>query len=262
MKLSLKQFEEQIFFASVRIVPERDKGKGSSIGTGFIYSLKIDDKKSVLLLISNRHVLKDSKRLSLVLNRQQKTKPAPRLGDTIHYNLENFAPLCHPDKSVDLACINISGITNDPLNKAFYKILHSEVLSGLAEDGLPAGSTVWFVGYPENRFDVRNNLPILRSGTIASIPSVNFNGKRQFIIDAQVFPGSSGSPVFTIIGNNYRLTGVVSQTMIRNQEIQVLPANVGVGVEQVLGLGIVIKASELDRLFKKVVERMREKSRQ
>mgnify|MGYP003291781313 CR=1 FL=1 len=46
------------------------------------------------------------------------------------------------------------------------------------------------------RYDKKNNLPLVRTGTIASHPRKDFNGLPQFVIDAQVFPGSSGSPVF------------------------------------------------------------------
>ncbi len=74
------------------------------------------------------------------------------------------------------------------------------MISDFSEENLVPGVDVWFVGYPANRFDVVNNLPLLRKGYISSIPRVNFNSQEQFIIDAQVYQGSSGSPVFAPIG--------------------------------------------------------------
>jgi hypothetical protein len=258
MALNLRQFEEQVFFTTVRITSERKDGKGSSVGTGFLYVHRVNEKKEVLLLISNRHVFQGSKNISFQFNKRQKTRKLPKLGDIMSYTIPELGATYfeHPDKETDLACLNISIVANDKINKVFFKNLHSDMLLHKGEEDLHAGSPVWFVGYPENRFDVQNNLPILRSGTIASMPSMDFNGKRQLIIDAQVFPGSSGSPVFAAVGDRYKLIGVVAQTMVRNQELHVVPAVAGVGVEQVLGLGIVIKARELSKLFKLVSKKI------
>ena len=145
-----------------------------------------------------------------------------------------------------MACTNVSGIGAN--NKVFYKPLHPDMISNFEEDDLLPGTDVWFIGYPDNRFDVAHNLPILRKGYIASIPKVDFNNKRQFIIDAQVFPGSSGSPVFNIIDRNYKLIGVVSETMLKNEQLQIVPTNIGLGVNQIIGLGIVIKSTVVKEL--------------
>lgn len=257
MKLSLEQLEEQIFFTTVRIVSRKDGGKGSSIGTGFLYQLELENNKSLILLVSNKHVLEKSNELTLVFHEQLKTRKAPKLGKTITYNVSYLKGIYyeHPDKSVDLACINVSAIATNTRDKAFFKFLNKDIVLQPNEARLHAGTTVLFVGYPENRFDIKNNLPILRSGTVASIPSIDFNGNKQFIIDAQVFPGSSGSPVLADLGSRYSFIGIVSQTMIRHKELQTVPTVSGLGVEQVLGIGIVIKVSELNKLFKYISKR-------
>ena len=83
------------------------------------------------------------------------------------------------------------------------------------------------------------------------MPNVDFNGKGQIVIDAQIFPGSSGSPVFVDWDGKYSLLGIVSQTMIRHSQLQTLPANVPqVGVEQTLGLGNRYKAKACVRTYK------------
>lgn len=58
--------------------------------------------------------------------------------------------------------------------------------------------TVTFFGYPNGIWDTANFLPIARRGVTATPISIDFQGKKQFLIDASVFPGSSGSPVFII----------------------------------------------------------------
>jgi len=72
-------------------------------------------------------------------------------------------------------------------------------------------------------------LPIIRQGITATPIWNQFNGENVFLIDAGVFPGSSGSPVFIYnhgsyptkdgiaIGNRLLFIGVISETMIRNE---------------------------------------------
>lgn len=81
------------------------------------------------------------------------------------------------------------------------------------------------------------------------------------IIDAQVFPGSSGSPVYIdltyenmkngqfIIGEkNIKLLGIVSATMIRNNALKSIETGTQYLTEEVLGLGIVYKATTIKML--------------
>lgn len=131
------------------------------------------------------------------------------------------------------------------------------MFSDFSEDDLLPGADVWFIGYPENRFDTSHNLPILRRGHMASIPKVDFNDKKQFVIDAQVFPGSSGSPVFTVLGEKFKLLGVVTETMVRNEQLQSVPIGVALGVQQILGLGIVIKATVVKELIDHVTKEIK-----
>lgn len=250
--MELKYFQEQVFFSTVRITIPSDTGKGASIGTGFLYQVSISSEKRCIFLVSNRHVYGDpSKRIQLVFHRRDNADPTrPNLGETVSFSDAKFDTVFtgHPDPAVDLACINISGIGhNDP--PIFYKGLSDELIPDFNHERLLAGNDVWFVGYPANRFDTAHNLPVLRRGFIASIPKVDFEGQAAFLIDAQVFPGSSGSPVFTQLGGRFNLVGIVSQTMIKNERLQAIPTAESLGVQQVIGLGIVLKASLLKPLF-------------
>lgn len=258
--MQLKHFQEQIFFATVRITISTDTGKGASIGTGFLYQVPVSNEKHCILLVSNRHVYGDpTKPIQLVFHRRDDTDPTrPSLGQTIVLADTKFESVftSHPDPSVDLACINISkiGHYNPPI---FYKNLSDELMPDFKHEQLLPGNEVWFVGYPANRFDTANNLPVLRRGYIASIPKVDFEGRAEFLIDAQVFPGSSGSPVFTTLGGQFKLVGVVSQTMIKNEQLQAVPTGTTLGVQQILGLGIVLKASLLAPLLEAATREIR-----
>ena len=108
----------------------------------------------------------------------------------------------------------------------------------------------------------KTNLPLIRTGMIASHPKYDYNGKPIFIIDAQVFPGSSGSPVYIdltyenmkngqiVIGKrNLKLLGIVSATMIRNNQLKSIQTGTKFLTEEVLGLGIVYKATAIKDLI-------------
>jgi len=65
-------------------------------------------------------------------------------------------------------------------------------------------STITLVGYPYGFFDKKNWLPIWKTGTIATEPSYNFEGKPLMLIDISAFPGMSGSPAFAIANGAYQ----------------------------------------------------------
>ena len=251
-QMQLKFFQEQIFFAIVRITVGTQGGSGASIGTGFLYRVPVSEDRFCILLVSNRHVYGDPKNpIQLIFHEKDPNDPSrPLLGQTVSLQGHSFASVfaAHPEPSVDLACVNVSNI-GDPQYSIYYKYLDHSVLPDFEHEQLLPGSDVWFLGYPENRFDTKNNLPILRRGCIASIPKVDFEGRSEFLIDAQVFRGSSGSPVFTTLGKEFKLVGVVAQTMIRNEKVQAVPTAYTLEVEQILGLGIVLKASLLRELL-------------
>ena len=255
-----QQFEEQVFFSTVRISIPDQSGSLASVGTGFLFNAPVDKDRDVVLLISNRHVYRNPSN-PIVLNFHKRDPNDPEamlLGQTVTLSDKQFDNVYHehPSSDIDLACVNISLIAN-PDNGIYYKTLSADLLSYNDED-LHPGREVWFVGYPEDRFDTAHNLPILRRGYIASIPRVDFQGQPQLLIDAQVFPGSSGSPVFVPLGGKFQLLGVVTQTMIRNQKLEAVPAIKAIGVQQVLGLGIVLKAHLIRELVDVVITKVRQ----
>jgi hypothetical protein len=260
--MNLARFQEQIFFTTVRITISGHDGASESIGTGFLFNTPIGDanNSSALLLISNRHVYQNpERRIRVSFHQLKNDNSGPNLGAVVNIQSDGFRGIYveHPDPDVDLACINVSEITK-PEHRVFFRSLHPDIVATFQEGDLMPGASVWFIGYPENRFDSAHNLPILRCGHIASMPTVDFLGRKQFVIDGQVFPGSSGSPVFAEIGSMYRFAGVITQTMIRNQELQAIPTRAAVGVEQVLGLGIVLKAPLVTELVDRVTRQIRE----
>jgi len=260
--MELKFFHEQIFFATVRIVVANQTATGASIGTGFLYRVPVTHDQSCILLVSNKHVYGDGRTpIQLVFHKRGLAQPnRPALGQTVTMQDRAFesAYTTHPDPAVDLACINVSKI-GDPSTSIFFKNLDDSLLADFGHEHLLPGNDVWFVGYPENRFDTKNNLPILRRGCIASIPKVDFEGQQEFLIDAQVFQGSSGSPVFTTLGGAFKMIGAVAQTMIRNEKLQAVPTALALGISQTIGLGIVLKSTLLKELLGAATQNIKER---
>ena len=259
MKINDK-FEEQVFFTTTRISVSQPDGKGTSIGTGFLHNAYLNDgtNRSIMLLISNKHVFQNpSSEISFTFNKK-KDESEPDLGNIHTFSGKEFSGIYteHPNPNIDLACINASIITHEEHN-VYYKHIQAEMISDFTEEEFVPGQDVWFVGYPANRFDVSNNLPLLRKGYVASIPKVSFNAKDEFVIDAHVHQGSSGSPVFSAINGQFKLVGVVTQTMIKHGILQAIPTlQTGLGIEQTIGLGIVLKSTLLKELIAEAVKKI------
>lgn len=257
------KFQEQVFFSTVRITVIEKSDVGQSIGTGFIYRASLNDMhgSEVLLLVSNRHVFGDDAQLiSLNFHKRKSDSMNPELGKIVPVEAIQFqdAYFTHSDDSIDLACLNISFIT-EPQFGIFAQNLFSKMCADFHEKDLGAGTDVWFVGYPENRYDIIHNLPILRRGHIASIPQLDFNGLQQFVIDAHVYPGSSGSPVFALLKDGFKFIGVLTQAMIRDGRLQSLPTSMDLGVQQMIGLGIVIKSTVVHEFINYVTKQILQK---
>jgi hypothetical protein len=93
---------------------------------------------------------------------------------------------------------------------------------------LAPGDDVFIMGYPLGFQDAPHNLPIFRNAMIASTYGVPFQDKPMFLTDANLHPGTSGSPVITkpkstwvdehgntniVTGTVYYLLGVHSATL-------------------------------------------------
>jgi Ni,Fe-hydrogenase maturation factor len=62
---------------------------------------------------------------------------------------------------------------------------------------LDVGDQVLVVGYPMFFYDEQHNLPIVKTGTVATPYKTIFQDKPVFLIDANLQKGASGSPLVT-----------------------------------------------------------------
>jgi hypothetical protein len=254
---------EQLFFLTVKIETASSEGEGS--GTGFIVNHKIGNK-SGLFLVSNKHVVFDGERGWITFHAGK--SGTPLLGQNVRGEVTDWSNswIGHPDSDIDIAILPITSIiehiTKSRGQEVFFRAVQTELFvtnEMLAE--LSAIEDVTFVGYPNGIWDEVNLLPIARRGTTASPLHVDFSGRPEFIIDASVFRGSSGSPVFIfdqgsfsnraggiIAGDRLIFLGVITSVFCHTalSEITSVPiptATMSVTEQsEMLDLGVVTKA--------------------
>ncbi|MBN1909637.1 MAG: trypsin-like peptidase domain-containing protein [Pirellulales bacterium] len=258
---------EQLGYSTVRI--ECDFPDGSrGTGTGFFFSFAREGNMQVPAIITNKHVIKGAStgRFTVTLSGSD---GRPDYGNNRLCEFDGFEAMwkSHPDPDVDLCAMPIAPLLRmadsrgDPL---FYRHLEEGLIPSDTEmDDFVGLEEITMIGYPNGLWDEKNNLPIFRRGVLASHLARDWNGKKEFLIDAACFPGSSGSPVLLVnegafqtrtalrIGSRLKLLGVLyagpqhtvtGEIEIVNVPIHQKPIAVA-GIPN--NLGIVIKAHRI-----------------
>jgi hypothetical protein len=204
--------------------PARPEPAGIYGGTGFLFFQGVGFGKGRIFLVTNKHVLppegKPQEIKVRVVVRDQNgaarvdAVSVPVVGRDGKY-LKSVR--VHPDPDTDVAAVNIAleafGAKFQLLIDALMtgKYLNTSMLmtsERLRFSSIGMGSPVYIIGFPDAIFDPRNVSPVLRSGIIATDPREGFSfneGLRRtiafpehvngFLIDANIYPGSSGSLV-------------------------------------------------------------------
>lgn len=272
--MNVNTFLKEILFSTVRII------SGQSVGTGFLILKKIDENQHQIFLITNKHVIAKMNDHGEIIEKYSKGSFSfikdennnPKLGESFTITIENLTDsfIFHPEKSVDLAICNISEvynqITKNLKQNIFIRGIPLEMIPNSTET-FDAIEDIIFVGYPNDIFDRKNHLPIIRRGITASPFEIDFDGNKKFIIDAHVFPGSSGSPIFIkeshmkngtlrLGSDRYFFAGIVSKVFFRNETGKIVqsaaPTNFvdnQVLIKQMVGLGICEKSNQILKLI-------------
>lgn len=153
------------------------------------------------VIVTNKHVVKGARRGWFHLTKRD-SDGAPCITQHTRIELLDFEQrwIPHPQSDVDL-CVMPIGLLLEEAGKAghqfFFIALDKTLIPSQSElDDLSALEDVVMIGYPNGVWDHINNQPVIRRGVTATHPNRDYEGRKEFMIDAACFPGSSGSPVF------------------------------------------------------------------
>lgn len=258
--MEINSITKKLLFNTIRVDTELEDGSEGS-GTAFVVS-HAHPRGARTFIVTNRHLVDGVRRGGLVFTQKRNGQPA--FGQRFQLNIEDFphAWFMHPDPDVDLAIIPMRPLeqaARDQGIELYYHVIDSRLAADAAAlRTLDALEEVLFVGYPSGVWDQVNLMPILRRGTTATPIALDFEGRQEFLIDAAVYPGSSGSPVFIYQqdsllpsrsgGRKFLFAGVVAAVFFREEANHLVPAPVPannggmVMGSEMIDLGLVIKA--------------------
>jgi Trypsin-like peptidase domain len=236
-------FAQQIEHTAVLMRTVDGKSKQFT-GTGFFFNFFLMGNQSLTTIVTNKHVVAGMKKLNMRWTRSTAAK-GPDIGNLVDVEINDVEQrlINHPDPNVDLAVIAISDLLNkyESENRPIYAVGASEQLIQSESDlkKFQPLEEILVVGFPDGYSDSKNNIPIFRRGVTATPVYLRFENKKQFMIDAAIYHGSSGSPVFLynvgawidenghpVLGTRVGLLGVVWGVFesATEGEIRILPA--------------------------------------
>lgn len=255
---------ERLLLSTMRIVTPL------SVGTGVIVEHRWGDGNRGTFLVTNKHVVESTPYGTLTFTtapeRHGPLYPEPDLRRHVATHMEGKAWnwVGHPSDDIDVTALAIShlldGLWKEEEKPYYQPLLTSMFPSADAFGQMDSIEDLLFIGYPNGVYDKTNNLPIVRRGLAATPIHLDYEGKPVFLIDASVFPGSSGSPVFiynsgvwsdrgkvTVAGTRVYLLGIIASVFFRESDGSItfkeIPSSMRpvVTTQEMIDLGVVYK---------------------
>lgn len=228
--MNINDLHTQLLYSTAPIWVELSDGQQRS-GTSFFYMHTINkaEGSGIPFLITNYHVVNGAKRalIEVVLSEGDKPSKTKKLKVELDNNLLNQ----YYDEKLDLVAIPIGFMMHYLLSNSqsiFIRTISEDMLPTEEQaEELSALEDIVFIGYPSGFYDSHNSTPLIRKGITATPVWNNFNGDASFLIDAGVFPGSSGSPVLIansggynsgggiVVGTRVLFLGVLTESIIQ-----------------------------------------------
>jgi len=190
------------YLKSVTLIEKEVSGKFQPFATGFVigFLLKDDPEPSKklysLFLLTNRHVFQDASVLYARFDQKD-------VGQTKRFSIllkdkNGTKWFAHKDPQVDIAMLAINPKMLDENNIDWGFIDEESVAypENFNDIGIALGDSVFLAGFPMGLSGLKNNYAIVRSGILARIDEEIIESEKAILIDATVFPGNSGGPVF------------------------------------------------------------------
>lgn len=259
--MNIADISTQLIYTTVPIFSKKDNNTVST-GTGFLLSIKESPTASIPLLITNYHVLENSLGGFFEFHLGENGLPS---GKSLRIHFDKLLIEENKLGNLDLVAIPLAAVLDNLQSKKvelFYRSVSPDLIPPKQQiDNLSALEEIIFIGYPSGIQDNVNKLSIIRRGITATPIWNKYNGLDEFLIDAGVYPGSSGSPVFIYnhgsyttgntlnVGSRLFFVGVISQTMLRK-------SNTG---SENLNLGVVINSWAMYREIESLIARLKSK---
>jgi hypothetical protein len=260
---------ELLVYSTVRIECDY-KGGEQGTGTGFFFAFARREQIFVPAIVTNKHVVDGAVRGTFHIHLRD-ASGFPSIQQSDRFVIDSFQSfwIPHPDPTVDLCVMPITGLIEKAKRNGrglgFIPLEMTLVPTDQEFTQLTPLEEVLMIGYPNGIWDSRNNMPILRRGVTATHPGVEYEGRREFMIDAACFPGSSGSPVilyntggyyvpngsFAIAGTRIQLLGILyaGPQHTVNGELHVVAVPTRQEIQAISripnNLGVVIRSSRL-----------------
>lgn len=273
--MKIETIAEQLLFSTLLIETQ------TGLGTGAIVNYEWKEQ-TFPFLVTNKHVISDTLQGKITFTQADTsdTPNQPLLGKpySISIGEEAWRWTPHPSENIDVAILPLGPAINH-INEqgidVFFRGIPTEIFPSPGRDfGLDAVEEILFIGYPSGVIDPVNNLPVFRKGITATPIAVDFGAQPIFLIDASVFHGSSGSPVFIynkgtwatkggVVEGGERIIflGILGSGYYRTDkntlEFQEVPTTLQpfVSTPQMIDLGVVYKAKAVLDLIEQFLRR-------
>ena len=187
----MKDFINELTYSTVKIECINCDGYIVT-GSGFVYTISDIDKKDYYFVITNKHVIGRANTIKITI---PKNNPINNMHFETYLNISRI--IFHPDSNVDLCAITVDrNLIEDEEINCFP--LWNELLPKKEDMKFSVLEQVLMLGYPDGLWDSVNCKPIIRYRVTATHIELDYEGRKEFLIDVACFPGSSGSPVFIL----------------------------------------------------------------
>lgn len=169
-------------------------------GTSFLFGKRINEKLILPFLVTTRHMVENQKKGLLFFASQENKELKGK--DSISLPIHNFENRWHfhPNNEVDIAILSFSSIIEHIKKErpdVLFNFIHDTYIPSEEDiQGLDASEDLLFIGFPEGLYDTKNKNAVIRKGISATPIELDYELRKEFLIDGPIFHGSSGSPVF------------------------------------------------------------------
>lgn len=242
--------------------------------TGFYYGFCLQpDGGAVNGIVTNKHVIAGAAHIRIRVHVTQINYEPHVPTQFVSVDIPLDSVVEHPNPAIDLCVVPaqraFDAIRNmHQMHPSFIKLAAEHVADAAFLEQLLPFESVRMVGYPIGIWDHVNNAPIVRRGSLATSPSVDYMGRPEFVVDIACFAGSSGSPVFVAdaggfgsrngafaTGSRLALIGILYAGPVLRQSGEIVHDPIPVAArlalpDAMINLGYVIKAGELHEIDK------------